>query len=329
MALYLVTGGAGFIGSNLVAELVMRGERVRVLDNFSTGHRSNLRQFEGQIEIIEGDIRDYDLVCQAVQGVDFVLHQAALASVPGSIHDPLTSHEVNVTGTLHLLQAAREARVKRLTLASSSAIYGNSPKLPKQESMKPKPLSPYALTKLAGEQYCQLFWQLYGLETVCLRYFNVFGPHQDPNSQYAAVIPRFIMALLQGERPLIYGDGSQSRDFIFVSNVVQANLQACTAPGVAGGVFNIACGTRYTLLELLAKLAELIGCRADADVRSAIASTRLEVRHLASRAGDIAHSQADISKARLQLGFEPQIDFTIGLARTMEWFSHTNGTPIA
>jgi UDP-N-acetylglucosamine/UDP-N-acetylgalactosamine 4-epimerase len=313
MALYLVTGGAGFIGSNLVAELVTRGEQVRVLDNFSTGHRANLASFKDRIEIVEGDIRSYHLVHEAVQGVDFVLHQAALPSVPRSVRDPITTNEICVAGTLNLLQAAWEAGVRRLVYASSSSIYGSNPELPKRETMTPEPLSPYAIAKLAGEQYCRAFWRLHGFETVCLRYFNVFGPRQDPSSQYAAVIPLFITTLLQGETPVIYGDGSQSRDFTFVSNVVQANLKACTAPEAAGGVFNVACGERYMLLELVTRLAEIIGCQT-------------EIRHAASRPGDVPHSQADITQAQLRLGYEPQVDFTTGLARTVEWLRGRENT---
>lgn len=306
MALYLVTGGAGFIGSNIVGELVARGEQVRVLDNFSTGYLANLLPFKAQIEIMEGDIRDVTLVREAVQGVDFVLHQAALCSVPGSVSDPLTNHEVNATGTLRLLEAAREAGVKRLVYASSCAVYGDNPELPKRETMPAEPLSPYAITKLTGEQYGRVFWQLHGFETVGLRYFNVFGPRQDPASQYAAAIPRFVMLLLQGKVPIIYGDGSQSRDFVFVTDVVQANLRACAAPGVAGEVFNVAGGQRYTILELVSLLSEIIGCA-------------FEVQHAPPRSGDVLHSQADISQARLRLGYEAQVDFASGLARTVEW----------
>ena len=308
MSLYLITGGAGFIGSNLVAELLNRGEHVRVLDNFATGKRDNLDAFAGQIEIIEGDLRSYHLVQEAVQDVNYVLHQGALPSVPRSVRDPLTSHEVNVSGTLNLLQAARSAGVKRLVFASSSSIYGDNPALPKQETMSPQPLSPYAISKLAAEQYCQTFWRLYGFETVCLRYFNVFGPRQDPTSQYSAVIPKFITAILNERQVTIHGDGSQSRDFTFVANVVQANLLACTATKAAGSVFNIACGQRYTLLDLVDQLAKIIGKQAD-------------VVHTAPRPGDVPHSLADISQAQSVLGYRPEIDFTTGLAKTVAWFS--------
>lgn len=311
---YLVTGGAGFIGSNLVAELVTRGEQVRVLDNFSTGHRANLAPFSDKIELIEGDIRSYHIVREAVDGIDFVLHQAALPSVPRSIRDPITTNEVNVTGTLQVLQAARDARVQRLVFASSSSIYGSNPNLPKRESMCSQPMSPYAISKLAGEQYCQSFWQLYGFETVALRYFNVFGPRQDPTSQYAAVIPKFITALRQGHLPIIYGDGTQSRDFTFVSNVVQANLKACVAPAAAGQIFNIACGQRYSLLQLVARLAEIMGCPPQA-------------RHTEPRPGDVPHSQADIEQARLRLGYEPQVDLVAGLVQTVDWLHSREQIP--
>ncbi len=253
MSTYLVTGGGGFIGSNIVEELLRRGEQVKVLDNFSTGRRGNLTVVQqairpgNRLEIIEGDLRSYHIVWNAVEGVDYVLHQGALPSVPRSVRDPLTTNEVNVVGTLNLLQAAREVGVKRLVYASSSSVYGNSPVLPKVETMCPNPLSPYAIAKLAGEQYCQSFWKLYGFETVCLRYFNVFGPHQDPNSQYSAVIPKFVMAALQDESLVIHGDGKQSRDFTYITNVVTANLLACQAVEAPGQVMNVSCGQRQSL----------------------------------------------------------------------------------
>ncbi len=246
MSLYLVTGGAGFIGSNIVERLVRQGERVRVLDNLSTGKRENLVSWLDRLELIEGDIRDVETVHGAMAGVDYVLHQAALPSVPRSVADPLASHQVNATGTLNVLPAARDAGVKRLVYASSSSVYGDSPTLPKQEEMPTNPISPYAVSKLAGENYCRVFFRVYGLETVCLRYFNVFGPRQDPTSQYAAVIPRFITAMLDGRRPVIYGDGRQSRDFTYIENVVEANLLACQAKDVAGEVLNIACGESFS-----------------------------------------------------------------------------------
>jgi len=307
VAFYLVTGGAGFIGSNIVAELVRRGERVRVLDNFSTGKRENLLPFEGKIELIEGDLRDYKAVRQAVEEVDYVLHQGALPSVPRSIAAPLTTNEVNVVGTLNLLIAARYAGVKRVVYASSSSVYGDTAVLPKREDMAILPQSPYGVSKLAAEQYCRAFWEVYGLETVALRYFNIFGPHQDSNSQYGAVIPCFITALLRGDRPIVYGDGQQSRDFTYVDNVVQANLLAATRPGIAGEVFNIACGNHHTVLELAVTLQSLVGedivpCYAD------------------PRPGDIRHSWADISQAREKLGYEVKIGFEEGLSQTLAWY---------
>ncbi|MBN1886741.1 MAG: SDR family oxidoreductase [Thermoflexales bacterium] len=304
---YLVTGGAGFIGSNIAAHLVERGERVRVFDNFSSGRRENLAALEGRIELVEGDVRSYHLVRQAVEGVDFVLHQAALPSVHRSVHDPITTDEINVVGTLNVLQAAREAGAKRLVYASSCALYGDDAELPKHEGMCPRPLSPYAISKLAGEQYCRVFWQLYGFEAVCLRYFNVFGPRQDPTSHYSAVVPRFITALLDGQPLTIYGDGTQSRDFVYVGDVVQANLLACTAPDAPGGVFNVACGQRCSLLELADHLAQLSG-----------QSPRIQ--HAPLRPGDVPHSLADISLARRVLGYRPQVDLAGGLARTLRWY---------
>lgn len=307
MPYYLVTGGAGFIGSHIVAELVARGERVRVLDNFLTGHRANLTPYINQIELIEGDIRHYATVREAVEGIDFVLHQAALPSVPRSVRDPQTSNEINISGTLNVLQAARDAKVQRLIFASSSSIYGNNPVLPKQELMPTKPMSPYAIAKLAAELYCRNFWPLYGFETIALRYFNVFGPGQDPTSQYAAVIPKFITAMLNGQPPTIYGDGSQSRDFTYITNVVEANLRACTATQGVGEVFNIACNQRHSLLQVVDYLADIIGCSA-------------VVNYNNRRPGDVPHSQADITLARTHLGYEPKIDFVTGLRQTVKSF---------
>jgi len=300
LAKYLVTGGAGFIGSNIVEELVKRNESVRVLDNLSTGRRENIEPFMDGIEFIEGDLRDLDSVRKAVNGVDYVLHQGALPSVPRSIDNPLTTNEVNVNGTLNVLTSARDAGVKRVVYASSSSIYGNSEVLPKREDMPPNPLSPYAISKLAGENYCRIFYRIYGLETVCLRYFNVFGPRQDPTSQYSAVIPKFISAMLNGERPKIYGDGKQSRDFTYVANVVQANLLACQADGVAGEFFNVACGERYTVLDLVAELNEILG----KDVEPVFTEPRK---------GDVRHSQADISKAQRLLEYGGLVGFKSGL----------------
>jgi len=307
LSLYLVTGGAGFIGSHIVAELVRRGERVRVFDNFSTGKEANLGAVLQDIELIQGDLRDLETVRHAVSGVDYVLHQGALPSVIRSVDDPLTSDACNVVGTLNLLTAARDAGVRRVVYASSSSVYGDSPTLPKHEDMRCAPKSPYAVSKLAGEHYCQAFTGVYGLETVCLRYFNVFGPRQDPTSQYAAVIPLFITALLRGEPPTVHGDGQQSRDFTYVANNVQANLLAATAPGVAGQVFNVACGKRYTLLELL-------------DILRSILNTDVTPVHTASRPGDVRHSLADISKAQQALGYRVEVSFEEGLRRTVAWY---------
>ncbi len=303
---FLVTGGAGFIGSNIVEELLRRGETVRVLDNFSTGKRENLVPFWERIELVEGDLRDLPTVRRAVEGVDYVLHQAALPSVPRSVDDPLENDAVNVTGTLNLLIAARDARVKRVVFASSCSVYGDDPTLPKRENMLPQPKSPYAVSKLAGEYYCRTFGEVYGLETVALRYFNVFGPRQDPASDYAAVIPLFITRLLRGQAPTVHGDGLQSRDFVHVANVVQANLLAAAAPGIAGRVFNIACGERYTLLDLIGILNEILG-------------TRITPIHDGPRPGDVRHSQADITAAREALGYRVVVDFAEGLRRTVEW----------
>lgn len=307
MPRYLVTGGAGFIGSNLVEELLRRGETVRVLDNFSTGQRRNLRLIQDQIEVIEGDIRSYHIVQEAVEDVDYVLHQAALPSVPRSVRDPITSNEVNIQGTLNVLQAARKAGVRRLVYASSSSVYGDSPELPKHEAMCTNPLSPYAIAKLAGEQYCRAFWNLYQFETVALRYFNVFGPRQDPNSQYSAVIPKFIRALLGEDQITIHGDGVQSRDFTYIDNVVQANLKACLAKDAAGKAFNVAVGERHTILELLKQL-------------TAISGRDPKLTFVDSRPGDIPHSLAEIGHAGQFLGYEPLVNFNEGLRRTFEWY---------
>ena len=307
MSKYLVTGGAGFIGSNIAEALVRRDEYVRVLDNLSTGKLQNLVGLDDRIEFIKGDIRDLEQVRKAVKGVDYVLHQAALPSVPRSIKDPITTNAVNITGTLNVLVAARDAKVKRLIYAASSSAYGDTPTLPKREDMPAKSISPYGISKYVGEQYCQLFTELYGLETVSLRYFNIFGPKQDPHSPYSSVISIFMKAFLNGVSPKIYGDGEQSRDFTFVSNAVQANLLACHAKGATGQVFNIACGRRTTINELARLIRELLG----SDVKPA---------HVAPRPGDIRHSFADISKAQTILGYEPKVDLTVGLMKTIDWF---------
>jgi len=306
---YLVTGGAGFIGSHIVTELVAQGQDVRVLDDFSTGRRENLAHVQGSFELVEGDLRDLDTVRRAVQGVEVVLHQAALPSVSRSVQQPIVTNEANVTGTLNLLVAARNAGVRRVVYASSSSVYGESPTMPKVETMPTDPKSPYGIAKLTGELYTQVFAQLYDLETVSLRYFNVFGPRQDPTSQYSAVIPIFIVAMLRGERPPVEGDGLQSRDFTYVANNVHANLLAAKAPAlrVSGEVFNIACGKQVNLLELIGFINETLG-------------TDLEPTFQAPRPGDIKHSLADVSKAQERLGYEATVDFEEGLRRTIAWY---------
>jgi nucleoside-diphosphate-sugar epimerase len=307
MATYLVTGGGGFIGSNLARALAARGESVRVLDNFATGREQNLAGLEGKIELVRGDIRDAATVTRIMSGTDYVLHQAALPSVPRSIDKPVEAHDVNLSGTLAVLEAARKTGVKRVVFAASSSAYGETPTLPKIETMAPDPLSPYAVTKLAGESYLKVYHTCYGLETVSLRYFNVFGPHQDPQSHYAAVIPRFVTAALENRQPTIYGDGLQSRDFCYIENAIEANLLACTAPGAAGKVFNVACGVRTTLLDVLDRLSGIVGHKVTAI-------------HEPSRAGDIKHSLADIGRAREILGYRAPVSFEDGLARTVEWY---------
>ncbi len=306
---YLVTGGAGFIGSNIVSVLLAQGHEVRVLDNFATGKRENILPLmkNENLTMIEGDLRSFHIVRAAVKGVDFILHQGALPSVPRSINDPITSNDVNILGMLNILEAAKEFGVKRVVCASSSSIYGNSETLPKEETMPVNPLSPYALTKYAQERYCQIFSQIYGLETVALRYFNVFGPNQDPTSQYSAVIPKFVKLIMANKEPVIYGDGSQSRDFTFVENNVWANIQACTAPHAAGEVINIACGERYTLIELVQMINEILG-------------KHIEPRFEPDRAGDVKHSLAAIDKAKAVLGYQVRVDFKEGLARTIGFF---------
>lgn len=307
MAFFLVTGGAGFIGSHLVHRLVSEGHRVRVLDNLSEGRRENLTEVMEAIEFLVGDLRDRAVVRRAVAGVEYVLHQAALRSVPRSVADPFATHDVNVTGTLSLLLAARDAGVRRVVFASSSSVYGAVSELPLRESQKPRPLSPYAASKLAGESYCQVFTTLYQVETVCLRYFNVFGPRQDPTSEYAAVIPRFILAALTNAPLEIHGDGLQSRDFTYVDNVVEANLLAATTPGIAGEIFNVGGGQRFSVLEIKAQLEEILG-------------KPLAAYHTPARAGDVRHTQADLTKARERLGYCPQISFRDGLEKTLQYF---------
>lgn len=305
MAHYLVTGGAGFIGSHLSEELVRRGHRVRVLDNLSTGKRRNLEHIPG-VEFIEGDLADFAACANAVRGVDYVLHQGAIASVPRSVSDPLASNRANVEGTLNILVAARDAQVRRLVFAGSSSVYGDRPELPKREDMPVDPLSPYALQKLVAEQYCQMFTKLYGFETVTIRYFNVFGPRQDPGSPYSGVISLFSTALLEGKRPTIYGDGEQTRDFTYVANIVDGVLRACEAPGVAGEVFNVAVGGRISLNRLLQAMNEITG-------------SSITPIYGPARAGDVRDSQSDIGKAQRMLGYVPHVSFEDGLRRTLEW----------
>ena len=312
---YLVTGGAGFIGSHLVEALLRRRQEVVVLDNLATGRRENLQAAlaarpEGTPEarVIEGDIRDRAVVSDALRGVTHVLHQAALPSVPRSVAEPLESHDVNATGTLNLLVAARDAGVARFVYASSSSIYGDSEQLPKLESMPAAPLSPYAVNKLTGELYCRIFHRLYGLETIALRYFNIFGPRQDPSSQYAAVVPKFITAALAGDAPTIFGDGEQSRDFTYIDNAVEANFRACEArASAAGRAYNVACGSRASLRELIAALERILG-------------GAIRPSHEAARPGDVKHSMAGIDEARRHLDYVPGVDLEEGLRRTVAWF---------
>jgi nucleoside-diphosphate-sugar epimerase len=303
----LVTGGAGFIGSHLTEALLARRRSVRVLDDFSSGRREFLPDHPN-LQVLAGDLRDSALLERAVTGVDVIFHQAALRSVPKSIDDPFAYHDVNVTGTMRLLLAARAAGVRRLVFASSSAVYGNQPVLPLREDMRPQPISPYGASKLIGEHYCANFALHYGLETVSLRYFNVFGPRQDPQSEYAAVVARFIQAALRGEPLEVHGDGKQTRDFTYVANVVEANLAAAEAPGVGGEVFNVACGDRLSVLDIARGIEEILG-------------RRLSARHTPPRAGDVRDTQADVTRARERLRYTPSISFTEGLRRTVAAFS--------
>ncbi|OFV92155.1 MAG: Vi polysaccharide biosynthesis protein VipB/TviC [Acidobacteria bacterium RIFCSPLOWO2_02_FULL_61_28] len=307
MATYLVTGGAGFIGSALVRELLRRGERVRVVDNLATGLRRNIAEVLTQIEFVEVDITDLDRLRPALEGVDYVLHQAALRSIPRSVDNPLASNRVNVEGTLNVLVAARDARVRRVVYASSSSAYGDTPTLPKEESMPVNPVSPYAVSKLAAEFYTRVFPLVYGLDTVSLRYFNVFGPRQDPTSPYSAVLSIFISALLEGKRPTIFGDGEQTRDFTYVDNVVDACLLACTAPQAAGKMMNVAAGQQNSLNRVVALLQEIIG-------------TEREPIYGPPRPGDVLHAHADISLARQLLGYAPKVFLEEGLRRTVAWY---------
>jgi UDP-glucose 4-epimerase len=313
MATYLVTGGGGFIGSNLCHALVARGDKVRALDNFATGRRENLEGLSGhaRFELIEGDITDAATAARALGGVDYVMHEAAIPSVPRSIDDPITTDRVNVHGTVTLLHAAVSAKVKRFVFAASSSAYGEkAPGAAKVETMSPDPLSPYAAQKLACEHYLKVFHACYGLPTVALRYFNVFGPRQDPKSQYAAVIPNFVTAALQGRPATVFGDGGTTRDFCYIDNVVEANLKACEADGVSGEVFNIACGEATSLLAVIDQIARVTG-------------TKVPPKHEPPRPGDIRHSLADIDKARSRLGYTGKVTFAEGIARTIQWYEAT------
>jgi UDP-glucose 4-epimerase len=310
----LVTGGGGFIGSHLASQLADLGHDIRILDNFASGQRSNMLSLADDVELIEGDIQSYERAHNAVTGCEVVFHQAALPSVPRSVQDPLTSNATNITGTLNVLLAARDAGVRRVIFASSSSIYGSSPEMPKREDVLPLPISPYAAAKLACEGYCRSFGDVYGLETVALRYFNVFGPRQDPRSEYAAAVPKFINELMAGERPTVFGDGKQSRDFAYVENIVDANVLAMSAQGVAGQVFNVACGESITINQLLAELRDLL----DSDI---------EAEYVAPRPGDVRHSLADISLARVALGYEPSVNLREGLRRTIEHYREA-GLPV-
>lgn len=312
MASYLVTGGAGFIGSHLAEELLRRGHNVRIADNFVTGRRSNLASLT-RAEVFEGDLADPAFARRVARGADYVLHQAAIPSVPRSVEDPITSNRSNVDATLNVLVAARDAGVKRVVYAASSSAYGNTPTLPKREDMPAHPQSPYALQKLVGEQYCQMFTDLYGLPTVCTRYFNVFGPRQDPGSPYSGVISLFVSALLAGRRPVIFGDGEQTRDFTYVANVVSGVLLACDAPHASGEMMNLATGGRISLNELVRVLNGLLG-------------TSLAPVYKPARAGDVRDSQADITKARERLGYRPIVSFEDGLARTVDWCRMADST---
>ena len=305
--LYVVTGGAGFIGSHLASALVARGDRVRVIDNFVTGNKSNLDAIASEIELIDADISDYSAISPAFEGVSVVFHQAAIPSVPRSVAEPRLNHDANVNGTFNVLMAARDAKVRRIVYAASSSVYGGTSVLPKVEELSPAPLSPYAVAKLVGEYYCQVFARTYGMQAVALRYFNVFGPRQDPTSAYSGVISKFITALLDGQRPVIFGDGEQTRDFTYVDHVVDANLRAAQIPEADGETMNIGTGNKFTLNELLAKLQKVIG-------------TDLEPQYEPPRGSEPRDSQADITRARRVLGYQPFVPFEEGLARTVAWY---------
>jgi UDP-glucose 4-epimerase len=315
MAKYLITGVAGFIGSHLAHALIERGDTVRGLDNFSTGRQANLSAILEQLELVESDLRDATAVAQACVGIDYVFHVGALPSVPRSVKDPRTSHESNIDGTFNLLEGARAAGVRRVVYSASSSAYGNQPGFPRQETMTPQPIAPYPVQKLAGELYMQSYWRVYGLETVCLRYFNIFGPRQVPDSPYSGVMAKFILQMMQGERPTIFGDGEQGRDFTYVANAVQANLKAMAAAAdkIAGKVFNVACGERHTLNETYRIISGLLGY------------PELP-RYGPERTGDVRDSLADISAAREAFGYEPAVQFAEGLRRTVEWYREALAT---
>ena len=312
MSTYVVTGGAGFIGSHIAEALLRQNQTVRIVDNFSSGKAANLASFQADVEVFTLDIANGSGLLEAFRGADFVIHEAAIPSVPKSMLDPVGSNLANVDGTLNVLVAARDAGVKRLVYASSSSLYGDSPTLPKHEGMVPNPLSPYGAQKLFAEIYCQVFWKAYQFETVALRYFNVFGPRQDPTSQYSGVLAKFIPAVLQNRQPTIYGDGTQSRDFTYVANIVDANLLACTAPGIAGEAFNIACGDRITVNSMLEQVNKVEG----KNVAAIFAPVR---------SGDILHSQADVTKARTMMGYQAKTTFEEGLRRTIAWYRANPG----
>lgn len=307
MEKYLVTGGAGFIGSNIVEELVKRGHKVKVLDNFLTGKRENLKPFLSDIELIEGDIRDIKTVKKALKSTDYILHQAALRSVPKSVDNPILTNDININGTLNVLIAANDAGVKRVVYASSSSVYGDCKSFPQIEDAVPVPISPYAVSKLTGEYYGYTFTKTFGLEVVSLRYFNVFGPRQNPESKYSAVIPAFISRLLNDKPPIIEGDGSQSRDFTYVENVVTANLAAAKTPGIGGEIFNVACGKSYSVLDIIEYLDKFLG-------------TKAKPEFVPLRKGDVKKTMADISKMKKLLKISPKVEFEEGLKRTLEWF---------
>lgn len=309
---YLVTGGAGFIGSNIVDELVRRGHQVVVLDDLSAGKESNLAEIRGKIDLHIGSVTDLAAVQSACHGADYVIHLAARTSVPRSVQDPLETNHINIDGTLNVLVAARDAKARRFVYAASSSAYGETPTLPKTEAMQPDPISPYGITKYVGELYAQVFGRVYGQENVCVRYFNVFGPRQDPSSQYSGVLSRFMLAVIEGQRPVVYGDGEQSRDFTFIENIVDETLRACEAPNASGMVFNGGTGERITLNQVLKLLEKITG-------------TNIQAKYDPPRTGDIRDSQADVSLARKVLGYEPRVHFEEGLQRTWKWYKSVYG----